>query len=403
MAWRPRQTKPPQSNPPVDPRFLLKGLEEAVQTFSATSVAAPTGVVQLKDFKPIASYSWIDATTPTIAVPGSPRVWANTSVTRVPQDKGLQYIDQNAARMLGHSPLLPLFVATENMNANFRYGDVDLVTDRNNLRKLLRFVSGATDEKDFRIDIDLAGKTCLLTRREEKIQETISDFRGFGHEYEQAATTATRGCERATGHHRIVSYDFGGLKVLLRFEVDACVAASASNEDELLAAFSTLKVGSRGAAVTTAPSTVTPSTTSALSVNFTVPRSLTPQGNMIEIKTRALKRQIDWTEVYPQLYLSQTAYLYLAKHDRGTFQPVEKVQLNGAVMQSHAKGAETSIGKLKVLLQQILDVVRKEGKKGQLSLVCQGGKLTLYKRTTGSGNPVDEYITKKFIGNSISK
>ncbi|KIJ16236.1 hypothetical protein PAXINDRAFT_176296 [Paxillus involutus ATCC 200175] len=391
MAWRPRQTKPPQSNPSVDPRFLLKGLEESVQTFSATSVAAPTSVVQLKDFKPIASYSWIDATKPTIAVPGSPRVWANTTVTRVPADKGVVYIDQNSARMLGHSPLLPLFIAVENIDANFRYGDVDLVTDRNNLRKLLRFV------------IDLAGKTCLFTRREEKNQETISDFRGFGHEYEQAATTATRGCERATGHHRIVSYDFGGLKVLLRFEVDACVAASASSDDELLGAFSTLKIGSRGAAVTTAPSTVTPSTTSALSVNLTVPRTLTPQGNMIEIKTRALKRQIDWTEVYPQLYLSQTAYLYLAKHDRGTFQPVEKVQLNGAVLQSHAKEAETSIGKLKVLLKQILDVVGKEGKKGQLSLVCQGGKLTLYKRTTGSGNPVDEYITKKFMGDSISK
>ncbi|KIK96154.1 hypothetical protein PAXRUDRAFT_139076 [Paxillus rubicundulus Ve08.2h10] len=403
MAWRSRQTMPSQSNPSVD-RFLLKGLGEPIKTFSATSDVATTGDIQLKDFKPIASYSWISAKTPTIAlVPGSPRVWANTPVTRVPADSGLQYIDQNAARMQGHSPLLPLFIAVENMDASFRYGDLDLVTDRNNLRKLLRFVT--KDEKDFRIDIDLAGNTCLFTRCEEKNQETIGrgDFRGFGHEYEEAATTATRGCEKATGHHRIVSYDFGGLKVLLRFEVDACVATSASKDDELLAALSTLKIGSRGAALTTAPPSVTPSTTSALSVNFTVPGTLTPQGNMIEIKTRALKRQIDWAEVYPQLYLSQTAYLYIAKHDRGTFQPVQKIQLNGPTMTEHAEKAKASMRELKMLLGQILEVVRNEGKKVQLSLVCQGGRLTLYKRTIGSGYPVDEYITKKFTGNSISK
>ncbi|KAF9240054.1 hypothetical protein BU15DRAFT_46128 [Melanogaster broomeanus] len=304
--------------------------------------------------------------------------------------------------MLGHSPLLPLFIAIDNMQEKFSYDDLDLVTDRNNLRKLLRFVTGAqAAEKDFRIDIDLAGKTCLLTRREEKNSETVVGFRGFGHEYEKAATRATPGCERATGHHRIVSYDFGGLKILLRFEVDACLSASTS-DDEFLESFSSLNIGSRGAAATTAPPASAPTTTSALAVQFTVPRTLTPQSDMIEIKTRASHRALDWTEIYPQLYLSQTAYLYVAKHERGNFQTVEKTLLNSATMRPYAKQAETSMGQLKALLGQILGVVRKEGNNVSLSLVCQGGKLTLYKRTTGR-NPVEKYITNKFTGPSVTK
>ncbi|KAF9223146.1 hypothetical protein BS17DRAFT_782437 [Gyrodon lividus] len=400
MAYRQyRQTKPTYSDPPVDLAFLLKDLGEPIKTFSCPS-AVTADVVQLKDFKAISSYSWIDAATPTIAVPGSPRVWANTHVTRVPADKGVHYIDQNAARMQGHSPLLPLFVAIDNMNIQFRYDDLDLVTDRNNLRKLLRFVTGAKDEKDFRIDIDLAGKTCLLTRREEKNAETIVGFRGFGHEYETAATTATRGCENATGHHRIVSYDFGGLKVLLRFEVDACVVGG-TNDDEFLESFSALNIETPGV-VTKSPA-LTPIAPSALSVKFTMPRTLTPQGNMVEIKTRASHRALDWIEIYPQLYLSQTPYLYVAKHERGNFQTVEKTQLNGATMRPYAKQAEASMGKLKILLGQILEVVRKEGNNVPLSLVCRGGELVLYKRAAGSENPTEKYITNKFTGGPESK
>jgi hypothetical protein len=33
----------------------------------------------------------------------------------------------------------------------------------------------------------------------------VQGFRGYGHEYEKAATRTTRGCEKATGHHRMIS------------------------------------------------------------------------------------------------------------------------------------------------------------------------------------------------------
>lgn len=103
------------------------------------------------------------------------------------------------------SPLIPLFAAIDDMNPSFNLKQFDFVTDRNNLRKLLRWASGSSDEKDFRIDIDVAGTTCLFTRLEAQNTDTVQGFMGYSHEYEKAATRVTRGCERATGHHRMIS------------------------------------------------------------------------------------------------------------------------------------------------------------------------------------------------------
>ena len=47
------------------------------------------------------------------------------------------------------------------LQENLPYRDLDLVTNRNNLCKLLRCIDQQRD-KAFRIDADLVGKTCLI-------------------------------------------------------------------------------------------------------------------------------------------------------------------------------------------------------------------------------------------------
>lgn len=138
---------------------------------------------------------------------GSPGVWMDSNPRRVPQDTGVVFIDQNSFRMGSRiSPLTPIFRAIEEMHEginSYDYTNLDVVSDRNNLRKLLRWATG--DPSSFEIDIDCAGRTCLFTRREVKDSELVVGFKGFGHEYEKAATRAAPGCENATGHHRIIS------------------------------------------------------------------------------------------------------------------------------------------------------------------------------------------------------
>lgn len=133
----------------------------------------------------------------------------------MPADIGLFFVDQNGFRMPS-DVLLPLITAVEKVNddsgnpAAFDWAgkDIDFVTDRNGLRKLMRWIDGENaDEppKDFRIDMQLAGRTVLLNRWEKRTRENFSGF-SFGFNFEKASTDPALGCEDSTGHHRIIQY-----------------------------------------------------------------------------------------------------------------------------------------------------------------------------------------------------
>ena len=101
-------------------------------------------------------------------------------------------------------------LAADNTDASdLEWSELDFVTDRNNLRKLLRWLKGVPDGeelKDFRIDMQLAGKkTVLLNRWEKRTRETMPG-NTFGFGFEKAATNAVNGCAGSTGHHRIIKY-----------------------------------------------------------------------------------------------------------------------------------------------------------------------------------------------------
>ena len=105
--------------------------------------------------------------------------------------------------------LLPLITAVnkraEGKEGKFDWASVDFVTDRNGLRKLMRWIGGG-DVRDFRIDLQLAGeKTVLFNRWEKRTRESF-DGRTFGFSFEKASTEVAPGCRDSTGHHRIISY-----------------------------------------------------------------------------------------------------------------------------------------------------------------------------------------------------
>lgn len=145
--------------------------------------------------------------------PGSPPEWRDRATPyTVPRDSGSQFVDQNGYRMPS-STLLPLFravdVMVEEKGEPLDWTSVDFVTDRNGLRKLLRWINGTGDSvKEFRIDTQLAGRrTVLLNRWEKRVKEDADPTRfSFGHSFERESTVPAPGCEQSTGHHRIVKY-----------------------------------------------------------------------------------------------------------------------------------------------------------------------------------------------------
>jgi hypothetical protein len=287
--------------------------------------------------------------------------------------------------------MLPLFAAIDALHDDFPYKDIDLVTDRNGLRKLLRYIDNERTKDNFRIDVDLVGKTCLFTRREENTA-LVGQYTGYGNEYLKAATRTPSGCEKMLDHHRIITYKFGSLNILLGFTADACIEPK-NNDDDFLASFASLSLGGTADKASKPNKSVSHAD---FDVKLSPARSLVPQSDLIEVKTRSTYREPNWRDIYPQLYLSQTAWLYMAKHTNGAFQPVEKISLTGEQMKPYADMMEDSLRKLKSLLKEILKAVREQGDGVPLSLVRQGGTLSLWKRKEGSGKPLGEDIRSKF-------
>ena len=122
----------------------------------------------------------------------------------------MTYVDSNGHR-LPQYPLLPIFVAADVLGCDghsaIHWGSVDVLTDRNSLRKLLSF---AEDPKpnDFRIDLELAGNWTLLLGRWETRTVEHSTMMGYNDSFERMVTASAPGCEKATlaGHHRVATY-----------------------------------------------------------------------------------------------------------------------------------------------------------------------------------------------------
>ena len=116
-----------------------------------------------------------------------------------------QLVDQSSYRCPVF-PLAPLVLAVREHDPSFDFKSIELVADRNNLRKLLRWTSGGTS--DFRLDVEVAGGTVLLTRWEEKAVEVAGA--GYGHRFEvemtRNALVGPMGRQQLRGHNRIVSF-----------------------------------------------------------------------------------------------------------------------------------------------------------------------------------------------------
>lgn len=185
-------------------------------------------LASITDVRHLSSYNWIEANSPTIAVPGSPPLWAALQGPRtLKKDSGLIYIAQNAARH-PDSPLEPLFRALYIANPSFDIGSIDVVTDRNNIRKLLSFInpgSARNGLEPFTINIEVVKNTAIFSRTETATHEFVGvhEFKGFGHEFEKSYTTSQ--ISDSTGHHRIISYRFSDLNLIVRHETDGYVDA----------------------------------------------------------------------------------------------------------------------------------------------------------------------------------
>lgn len=265
-------------------------------------------------------------------------------------DSGMVYIDQNAARSPRY-PLEPLFRALQAQSPDFELRDIDLVTDRNNIRKLLRFVQGSSSDS-FEIRVEIAGnKTALFTRVENKTTDTIRGFRGFGHSFEK---TYTKGLPGSTGHHRIVHYHFGGMKCLVRHETDGYIDNKVNSGSVMKAADVVDSVSDLLEAVSISK-TSKPISNGPVTVMKTNTRPV-DLASTLEIKTRAAGRRLDMNDVSPQLWISQTPILIIGYHQNRIFNDIQVRNVKQDICAWETANRIT-LQKLALLIKKITAVV----------------------------------------------
>ncbi|TFK74716.1 hypothetical protein BDN72DRAFT_788324, partial [Pluteus cervinus] len=381
-------------------RLLQEGLvPHALQTISTSNLTAGTSStdIQLTDFEYLASYNWLDETSPTILIPGSPPIWANRSLPyQVPFDT-VVIVDQHGYRIPEYK-LLPLIVAVEEHHDSqtepFPWNSIDIVTDRNNLRKLFKWVNRANaNPEEFRIDLHLAGgHTVLMNRWHKQDRERGS---GCRFNFERASTRYPPGYERSVSHHRIVRYNMNGLSMVVRFDVDACYPAEAphtlstddTSVDDLVGALAGVNIGAPLNAAETA-------NVSGISVRRG--GTLVPQSSLIELTTRsgANREFYDWRVSYPQSFLSEISNHILAIHRRGRFEVVEERRLSSGDRGQLQTEFQDRFKKLHSLLKFIRELVISHGRSGALTLVCEGHELRVYQRVVQASCLPDEYLAR---------
>lgn len=156
--------------------------------------------------------------------------------------------------------------------------------------------------------------------------------------------------------------------------------------DSLVSSFGGIRIAGQGSTPAASPTTskATSSTNETVSLEGEIPVKKTKDAfkdyAFVEIKTIGQRKAVDWRLFHPQLYLSQTKQVLVAKHARGEFVSIDKYQLNDLALREHKERTEQSMGKLLEFIKCLLETL-KSSEDGPWALICSKGVMKLYKST----------------------
>ncbi|KAF5863920.1 hypothetical protein ETB97_009027 [Aspergillus alliaceus] len=315
---------------------LRKGLGSSLGEIPVEFVQLddPTVSTAKKDYSTLTSYNLLPKRERSMIVPGTPSIWKLAPACKVKPDSG-KYIQDPNTLVFPKCSLEPLFRAIAVTKPTMNLNDIDLISDRRNLRLLLALVSG--NKKPFRINIEVVASTVLFTTYANSKVNFVQNFEGYGREYEKASTWTPRHVRGSITHNRVVRYTLGGVRIMLRFEVDACMPAKPCNMPES----SSMKTPS-GLTVVKAGRLVGPS-------------------RIVEIKTGPARKALDVSKNLSQMWFSQTPILCMGQYtEDGAFLPARQMNAEReGKLRLWEKNNEDKIRRLIRVLQMIMELVKR--------------------------------------------
>lgn len=260
---------------------------------------------------------------------GKPPTWTPLKEpTKLKQDKGEFFRDQNAARFPSY-PMQPTVDAILKQNSEFDTEGIDIVACGSTFGNLLRFARRI--DREFRMLVEVVGSTVFFVRRENSPKQTIQNIYGFGHAFPEAYTTWPVDVKGSESHQRLIRYSFGGMECVMRFEADGYLpevltpaeseaqytkqekpdkGMKVNAEEELTSAFDNAMLGTRG----------TDSIESKALKVHTAGGHI-PHAALFDLKTRTInkKNQDILGEELPRFWAAQIPNFILAFHKAGLF------------------------------------------------------------------------------------
>lgn len=266
-------------------------------------------------------------------------------------DKGVFFVDQNAARIPKY-PFEPMFQAAAVMNPQFTFDDVDIVVNRNSLRKLLDFSCGHSLDS-FRLSLLMVNNTLFIERNERSARELLtgSNQRGWGHNFEKTFTKFPVGEDESSGHHRVLCYPLGHMRCAVRFEVDACYEANVKEDTHVESLL--LRLG--GLSISSSTNDKLQSSKPASHLGTSV---VMPQSTAAELKTTQKSKTL--SSCLPQLWFGRTPWLIIGKHTKGTFESV-KITDAAASFEQWETRQQAALQKMVTILDRLRGAVRRNG------------------------------------------
>ncbi|CAM1502641.1 Fc.00g074170.m01.CDS01 [Cosmosporella sp. VM-42] len=339
-------------------------LGDLIETIAGDSLSGKGDTpkhVGITNARPIASYNWVDGSSPKIIIPGKPPKWTPLAKPcKLQPDDGEYYRDINSASFPDH-PLEPAIISVMRMCPDPT--SVDIFACGSTLGNLLRFARGEDQDRPFRMIVEVVGDTVHLIRRENTPKELIPGVKGYGHKFPEAYTTWDESVKPSKSHQRILRYRFENFDMMVRFEGDGYIAADGSeflagrpktngpNPDDDLHQLSALLLGG----------SVLEPKVSESPLRVVDGGDAIPQNAIFDLKTRSIyRRHLDVLgDQLPRLWISQIEKFVIGFHKYGLFEDIEVKAVKDDVKEWE-EANQPSLLRLTTLLHRIIDLARKD-------------------------------------------
>ncbi|KAK8096101.1 hypothetical protein PG999_014123 [Apiospora kogelbergensis] len=335
---------------------IIRHIDRTAIELSDTPVSSASGS------ELVCSYNWRNGQDTKLHIPGFAAIWQEIPLpVTLREDKGVYFVDQNGARV-PKFPFEPLFRATSSMDPTFRFDDVDVLSNRNSLRKLLEFSAGRRQDS-FRLNLHMVHRTLVIERCEKNARQKISGSLnpGWGKTFERRFTKFPSGLEDSISHHRSLRYRLGELDCVVQFEVDACY----DNKSEVTDGTESLAPLMNNLKINNGPED---------EPDIVKPLGQEPpmvQEMAAEIKTASKLKSLG--KNLPQLWFGRTPWLIVGRHTQGTFEELRVTNAEANFVDWESRN-QANLRTLVAVLGKLREAVKDNGGKHCVAL-CEKNTL----------------------------